>query len=267
MSRASDLVFGTTAVPADGPPAYYPEVVAGFEALGFRRVGGLLADLTDEQVEDLVSSYEPDLQPEVRRSAHTPESVLAAPDGSAFVGVDWFFGMPSVRIRALLADGRLVETQRAWDRMPDQVRERAPYVARLRLRPEQDRTAPGRLVTLVQEADPVALWTAHQEAVAHADETPVRHLTIQQAQALWRLCFLHDARIELRVGPASKVALLGLQVVGLTLVAAFVLLGHPAWAVATGLVAGALALVLAYRLTWWLRYARWLRPRFSARAG
>jgi hypothetical protein len=140
-----------------------------------------------------------------------------------------------------------------------------PYVARLRLRPEQDRTAPGRLVTLVQEADPVALWTAHQEAVAHADETPVRHLTIQQAQALWRLCFLHDVRIELRVGPASKVALFGLQVVGLTFMAAFVLLGHPWWAVATGLVAGACALVLAYRLTWWLRYARWLRPRFRAR--
>ena len=62
MARASDLVFGTVAVPADGPPPYYPEVVAGFEALGFRRVGGLLADLSDAEVEELLGEYAPDLQ-------------------------------------------------------------------------------------------------------------------------------------------------------------------------------------------------------------
>ena len=222
MASASDLVLGTTPVPVDGPPAYYPEVVAGFEALGFRRVGGLLADLTDAEVEDLVGGYAPDVQAELRRSARIPETVLAAPDASAFLGVDWFYGQPSVRLRSLLVDGRLVETQRAWDRMPDHPLALAPYAARFRLRPEQDRSAPGRLVALVEGDDPAVLWSAHQEALARSEETPVVHRTVQQAQALWRQCLLHEMRIQERTGR------------------------------------------LGVRVAFWLRYARWVRPRFEA---
>ncbi len=264
MARASDLVFGTVAVPADGPPPYYPEVVASLEAAGFRRVGGLLAELSPEQIEELVGAYESQVQEELRRSAHTPETILVAPDGSAFAGVDWFFGMPSVRIRTLLADGRVVETMRAWDRMPDQPLAMAPYAARLRLRREQDHSARGRLVTLV-EGDALGVWTAHQDAVARSEVTPVSHRTLGQAQELWRQCFLHDARIEMRVGPASRFVLYGLQVVGLTLMALFVLLGQPWWAVGTAGVCIAIVVVLVFRVTWWLRYSAWLRPRFRAR--
>ena len=205
----------------DGPPAYYPEVVAGFEALGFRRVGGLLADLTDAEVEDMVGRYAPDVQAELRRSARIPETVLAAPDASAFLGVDWFYGQPSVRLRSLLVDGRLVETQRAWDRMPDQPLALAPFAARFRLRPEQDRSAPGRLVALVEGDEPL-LWSAHQEALARSEETPVVHRTVQQAQALWRQCLLHEVRIQERTGR------------------------------------------LGVRVASWLRYVRWVRPRFEA---
>ena len=126
----------------DGPPAYDPEVVAGFGALGFRRVGGLLADLTDAEVEDMVGGYAPDVQAELRRSARIPETVLAAPDASAFLGVDWFYGQPSVRLRSLLVDGRLVETQRAWDRMPDHPLALARWVSTRRpsTRRERSRT-------------------------------------------------------------------------------------------------------------------------------
>jgi hypothetical protein len=130
----------------------------------------------------------------------------------------------------------------------------APYVARLRL-------------TLVEDADPAQLWSAHQEAIARSDGTPVPHRTITQAQALWRSCFLHDARIEQRVGPASTVALYGVLMVGLVLITLLVLVGLPWWAAVTSVAAAAIALVLDYRLRWWLRYSRWLRPRFRARAG
>ena len=69
--------------------------------------------------------------------------MLAAPDASAFVGVDWFYGMPSVRLRSLLADGRLVETQRAWDRMPSQPLALAPYAARCGCGPSRTARRPG----------------------------------------------------------------------------------------------------------------------------
>ena len=264
MARASDFVWGTLTVPTEGPPGFYPEVVAGFEALGFRRVGGLLADLTDAEVEDLLGEYDPEVQPEMRRASRIPETVLAAPDASAFVGVDWFYGMPSVRMRSLLADGRLVETQRAWDRMPSQPLALARSAAQRRLRPEQDLSAPGRLMTLVETDDPAQLWSAHQDALARSEETPVVHRTIQQAQALWRQCFLHDVRIQIRVGRLVRAALYGVQVVALTLAALFTLLGWLWWALGACVVGAAVALVLGFRGFWWLRYSRWLRPRFQA---
>ena len=264
MARASDLVFGTVAVPADGPPPYYPEVVAGFEALGFRRVGGLLADLSDAEVEDLLGEYAPDVQPEMRLAARNSETVLAAPDASAFVGVDWFYGMPSVRTAIPAGRRSLVETQRAWDWMPSQPLALARYAAQRRLRPEQDGSAPGRLMTLVETDDPAQLWSAHQEAIARSEETPVVHRTIQQAQALWRQCLLHDARIAMRAGLLAKAALYGVQVIGLTIAALFVLLGWLWWGLAACVIGAAVALVLGLRGFWWLRYARWGRPRFQA---
>ena len=66
------------------------------------------------------------------------------------------------------------------------------------------------------------LWSAHQEALARSEETPVVHRTVQQAQALWRQCLLHEVRIQERTGR------------------------------------------LGVRVAFWLRYARWVRPRFEA---
>ncbi len=97
--------------------------------------------------------------------------------------------------------------------MPSQPLALARYAAQRRLRPEQDGSAPGRLMTLVETDDPAQLWSAHQEAIARSEETPVVHRTIQQAQALWRQCFLHDARIPMRAGLLVRAALYGVQVV------------------------------------------------------
>jgi len=69
---------------------------------------------------------------------------------------------------------------------------------------------------------PVATRWAHQEALALSEETPVVHRTVQQAQALWRQCLLHEVRIQERTGR------------------------------------------LGVRVASWLRYVRWVRPRFEA---
>jgi hypothetical protein len=77
-------------------------------------------------------------------------------------------------------------------------------------------------VALDEGDDPALLWSAHQDALARSEETPVVHRTVQQAQALWRQCLLHELRIQERTGR------------------------------------------LGGRVAFWLRYARWVRPRFEA---
>jgi hypothetical protein len=264
VARASDFIIGSRALPVDGELPAYPEIVAGFEALGFRRIGGLQSDLTEAQLDDLFADYEPRVQAEMRRASARAEAVLSAPDGAAFVGIEWFYGMPSVRLRSALEDRRLVETQRAWDRLPDRPLSLAKYARHFRLRPEQDKSARGRLVTLVATDDPAVLWSAHRDAVGLAGSAPVEHQTIEQAQALWSASHAHEIRIAMRVGPVLKVALYAVQVVGLTLAALFVLLDRLVEGFAVCVLGVVAALVLGFRAAWWLRYVRWIRPRFRA---
>jgi hypothetical protein len=261
----------------DDPPRYYPEVVAAFEQLGFRRIGGVHLVLPDAEVDDLVRSHPAHVRDEFRESARTPETLLAAPDGTAFVGVDWFYRQPSVRLRSLLADGGLVETQRGWDHLPVPVVEMEPYADRLRLRPEQDRSAPGRRFTIVPGAGADAVWAAHQEALARASSPPVEHRRSDQAVALWQQVLDHDQAIERNVGPAYvgflKVAVLVTAPAALALILVGIYAwashgsaarGAPWFAAAAGVcLATALALrLVARRLTWWLRYRRRIRPTF-----
>ena len=210
-------------LPEDGPPRFYPELVAALEAIGFRRVGGLLARFHEESDrEALVTAYAPDVQPTLRISTQTPETVLAAPDASALVGVDWFWQQPSVRFRSLMTDDGVVETQRAWDHLPPWPVSGQQYVRHLRLRPEQDHSASGRRFTIVEGDDMGALWEAHRRELGRARGKPREHRSIDQAAVLWAQLMHHDMRAEAK---AAR------------------------WALMTP-------------LRWRLRYARWLRPEF-----
>ena len=263
----------------DGPPRYYPEIVEAFEALGFRRIGGLLLEFSDvAELEGLIEAHPAHVRVEFRESTKTPETVLVAPGSSAFVGVDWFYRQPSVRLRSLLADGRLVETQRGWDRLPVSIVEMEPYVDRLRLRPEQDRSARGRRFTIVEGAGAEELWAAHGRALASAASPAVEHRSIDQAASLWRQVLTHDEAIErnvastyvrlLRLGVLVTVpAVLGLVFVGIYLWAADGSPGSAApWLAGASVVCLATAFglwLVAKRLAWWLRYVRWIRPPFD----
>jgi hypothetical protein len=209
--------------PTNEPPRFYPGLVAGFEAVGFRQVGGLHAKFhLEADREALVASYAPEVQPGLRVSSETPERVLVAPDATAFVGVDWFWHQPSVRLRTLLADDTAVETQRAWDHLPPWPVSGQEYVRHLRLRPEQDHSARGRRFAVVEGDDMARLWEVHRSAVRSSRSRSREHRTIDHAAVLWALLLHHDLRAE------ARAALWG-QLLG---------------------------------LRWRLRYARWLRPEF-----
>ncbi len=267
-----------TVPPDGGPPRYYPGLVRSFEELGFARIGGLQLDFADpSELEELIAAHPASVQADFRESSRTPETLLAAPDATAFVGVDWFYRQPSVRLRTLLADGRLVETQRGWDHLPVQAVEMEPYADRLRLRPEQDRRARGRLFTIVPGDSMADLWATHRRVVARAGSAPAAHRTIEQAASLWRQALAHDEAIERNVAVVFVRLLRWTVLVSVPLVLALLLGGIWAWAADGGprasvpwLVAAAATCVavaagwaaLATRLPWWLRYVVRVRPEF-----
>ncbi len=264
--------------PGDDPPRYYPELARAFEKLGFARIGGLRLSFADPaDLEDLITAQPAQIQADFRESSRTPETLLAAPDGTAFAGVDWFYRQPSVRVRTLLADGQLVETQRGWDHLPIASVEMEPFADRLRLRPEQDRRARGRLFTIVPGDSMDDLWANHRRAVARAGSTPVEHRTIEQAASLWRQALAHDEAIERNVAVVFVRLLRWTVLVSVPLVLALLLAGIWAWAAdggagaaapwlvaaaATCVAVAATWAVLATRLPWWLRYVVRVRPEF-----
>jgi hypothetical protein len=262
----------------DGHPRYYPELVEAFEALGFRRIGGLRLEFSDEaELEELIQAHPAHVRAEFQESAQTPETLLVAPDSSAFAGVDWFYRQPSVRLRSLLADGRLVETQRGWDHLPVPVVEMEPYVDRVRLRPEQDRSARGRVFTIVPGAGAAEVWDAHRRALSDAGSRAVEHRSIDQAASLWRQVLTHDAAIERNVPYAYVRILRTCVLVTVPVVLVLIFVGIYFWAAdgssgaeipwlaAASFICLATALALglvAKRLTSWLRYRPWIRPPF-----
>jgi hypothetical protein len=259
----------------EGPSRYYPELVEGFEALGFSRIGGLLLRFSDpSELEELIEAHPEHVRDEFRESARTPETVLAAQDSSAFVGVDWFYRQPSVVLRSLLADGTLVETQRGWDHLPVPVTAMEPYVRRLRLRPEQDRSARGRHFTIVPGASPADLWDAHRRELEKAGSPAVEHGTDDQAASLWGQALRHDEAIERNAVRVFVRCLRMTTVASVAVVLVLVFTGIYQWsahgspgpwllaATAACLIAALVGAVMAMRLMWRLRYVRWIRPEF-----
>jgi hypothetical protein len=97
---------------------HFPEWVVALENLGFVRLGRVQGVVEPGGIEAMAAGYEPEARGRMLAAERVPTVVLVAPDGSAFADVDWFWGGPSVRIRTLTTDGRLVSTHRAWEYMP-----------------------------------------------------------------------------------------------------------------------------------------------------
>ena len=253
-------------------PSPYPQVVAAFEAVGWRRLGRYAIELSEQVSERLLRDYAEPARSQF--AAHLPDvaTVLVSPDGGADAVVSWFWDQPGVRLASVLPDGTLVETSRLWTRKPAWPRALRSAWAGMDVRREVERSSVptrGRSVRAVACEDPsdpsqlAGLVAAHREHVASLGSQPVPFATLDDAIALRRRAFAHDPRVRRRIAVTEGVALL------LALVLVGQVLGQVAsiraWPWATLVVGSAVFLVAAVlhaRVVRMLSYVRWIRPTY-----
>jgi hypothetical protein len=251
---------------------HFPEVVEAFEALGFRRLGRL-ERVYPEGLDRAADSYAAEHRPVFQQHKAVPMTVLIAEDGTALVLVDWWWGMPDVRIRTAMADGSLVETRRAWDHAPVLPRSLVRIQQRLDLTGEQTLgSVPqrGRVVALATGTPP-ELWTEHQERAgdwARARGTrPALFSRMEQAAGLSARIADHDARVIGRIRSVQLAVLAVVYLVPLLVLLRTWLGGPMSWTevglVLVGLLLWvALALMVCPRLPR-VRYLQRVRPAFA----
>ncbi len=250
----------------------YPEVVAAFEELGWRRLGRYALALSEESSARVVGGYAEPARSEF--AAHLPDvaTVLLSPDRTVDVFVSWFWGQPGVRLASVLADGTLVETSRRWTRKPPWPRALRSAWAGMDVRQEIERSSVptrGRSVRAAACEDAAdasavaALVDAHREHVAALGSTPVPFVSVDDAIALRRKAFAHDLRVRRRAALVEVVLMVcALVVVGQVLgQVPSIRAWPPATLVISSLVFLVAALVHA-RLRRVLSYVRWIRPSY-----
>ncbi|HSV39843.1 MAG TPA: hypothetical protein VLI04_13885 [Nocardioidaceae bacterium] len=255
--------FPPTDATADAPDEiHYPELVAQLERLGFERVGRVRLDVPVEEWQQLLSQYtHHDAEVMVAHEA-IPSVVLVAPEGDAYVEVDWFYDSPSIRFRTLLQDQTIVETQRAWNHdpaWPRRLHRALPY--RDRREEQLLDVAKGRDLVIAKSETVEQVWQEHRERVARASVEPVPHRNdMSQVLSLWDRLLAHGMRCAVR---ARRVALV---VHGLVPLLATVLClwltvsGRVLWGLAVLWMFGILPVLVSSRTAIRIRYVRWLRP-------
>jgi hypothetical protein len=253
--------------------APYPEVVATFEAVGWRPLGRYALELPDRVVERLVAGYPEPARSEFR--AHLPDvtTTLVSPDGEVSAFVSWFWEEPAVRLASVLFDGTLVETSRLWTRRPPWPRAMRSGWAGMDLREEVERSSVprhGRSVRAVLTGDLAdvaslsALVDAHRAHVEEFRSARVPFASIGDVIAVRRKAFEHDLRVRNRaVAVLAALLLLSAVVLG-WLTGASPLARNTTW---LGLLLESAVLLVAITLAqgWLLRtlsYVRWIRPSY-----
>jgi hypothetical protein len=240
---------------------HYPEIVERLESLGFQRVGRVRLDVPDADWQKLLASYTPHDAEVMAHHERIPGVVLVAPEGDAYVDVDWFYGSPSVRFRTLLDDGTVVETQRAWDSDPAwPVRLHRAIRHRVRREEQLLDVADGRDLVIAASRDVEGVWEEHRARLATAGRPAAVHRRdMGQLLPLWNRFLEHGMRCAVR---ASRVARLFTMV--LPVLAAVV----SVWLTVTDHLLGAIVVVslgvvlvlLTPRIAIRVRYVRRLRP-------
>lgn len=188
----------------DAPtPMHFPDVVAAFEELGFRRIGRLERVYPD--VECAAAAYAVEHRALFRQNTSFPMVVLAAADDSAFVLVDSWWNEPEVRIRTPMTDGSVVETRRAWGDAPVLPVPLQRIRHKLDLAQEQilsSAPAGGRPVAAVG-GTPVDIWAAHRQQIefwVQARGTqPIACRNVEEAVALSQRLAAHDFQVAHRL--------------------------------------------------------------------
>lgn len=243
---------------------HFPEWVVALEDLGFVQLGRVQGEIEPGGIEALAADYEPEARELMVAAERVPTVVLVAPDGSAFADVDWFWGGPSVRIRTLATDGRLISTHRAWVQMPAWPASLSKAARYRSLAQEQHLSAArGRSLEVVAGVDAATIWERHRAHLARLKAVPEPHDTLAGYIRLAERAFEHEERSADRSRAATFVALPLVLTAFLAVVPLLVPQARTVWGfVAVLLLAALLAFVVARPLVAWVRYLRWIRPRF-----
>jgi hypothetical protein len=240
-----------------------PDVRAGLEEAGFRLLGAQVRVLpTDAQVAALAADYTPADGAELLRN-DGPAQVMAAPDGSAFVRMAWFWSGTYAEMSTVRPCGRVVTTALDWGVDPAWPRAlRRSYTASTDSRREQVLWwAPSASLRIVR-GGAAELWAAHRQHVAEvhqdADPLPV-HARLEDAVVMYdaaQACRTRSAARS-RLLAVGAALLVGVVLMALVAMLQVVLRPAPGWALLLA-VPPALAVLLLHRPLW-LRLRHWRR--------
>src|SRR5690606_10262700 len=79
-----------------------------------RMLGAQVVTMPPSELAKLVDGYAPEHHETFLRWISVPAQVLAAPDGSAFARLSWFWWGRNAELSTVLPDGQLVTTVTAW---------------------------------------------------------------------------------------------------------------------------------------------------------
>lgn len=240
---------------------HYPEIVERLESLGFLRVGRIRLAVPPTDWQQLLASYLPPDAAALAAHERIPGTVLVAPDGDAYVDVDWFYDSPSIRFRTLLGDGTVVETQRAWDNDPAwPVRLHRAIKHRDRRQEQLLEVAEGRDLAVAESRDVDGVWEEHRARVARAGRPVAVHPNdMAQVLPLWDRFLDHGMRCAVRAGRVARLFTTVLPVVAAVVSFWLTTTGHLLGGVVVVTVALA-AVLLTPRVAIRIRYVRGLRP-------
>lgn len=192
-------IHDVTATSSEG--VLHPELVKALEDIGFVRVGQLEARPKGKSIVAEATYSHEDHERFMKHLRRPPRQVMTPPDGSAFVGVDDYFGRPVVRFHSLLDTGSLVETIGAMRTdLPNQARPAHAGMTDLALLVGN---SANRQIYSVGSVEPTAVFTEHR---ANLDRyttehggSPTRHESMAQAVELWQRSADHTAAVNVRL--------------------------------------------------------------------
>jgi hypothetical protein len=244
--------------------AEHAAVVEELVHAGMEPAGCIVDDLTAGQAARLVRGYAKEHRAALLAEVGRPTPVLVSRDRTTAVAVNDLYGEVAVRMRTLLADGSLVETQRRWQQLPPWPRRLAPFRRFTTVDKEMMRSAaPGRSVMLSTRsaADQVEEHREHVDRVsARRGTTAVGFSDMECVAAAWTAALAHEEAVRRRADHLFAAGLLALA-------ALIVVLPNPrvsdvGWTV----VVFSMVVVL-----WWgapgvavlMRHRTWGRPAFT----
>jgi hypothetical protein len=279
--RHYSLTMEFASAPAPWPetaPEPQPELRAELEELGFRMLGAQAVTMDPADVAELVDDYAVEHHETFLQWALVPAQIFAAPDGSAFARLSWFWSGRQAELSTVLPDGQLVTTVTAWGVDPPWPRtiERA-YARTTDRHLEQALHFSDAASLRIIDGDAAELWSTHRAFVASIVPEAGRlpgHTVLEDAVRLYQ----HSQEVRERLARRAVIASWLVWVVCvLAVVGAYAVLQatvlppavldavlHPAVVVGIVVAAFVLGRVAVRSIALRARHWWWLRPSVAA---